>query len=56
MADDPKLPDMKAIAARTAEIMGAREKVMASMEAEYYAMKARWNKDVLTIGRIRPSV
>jgi hypothetical protein len=52
MDDDSKLPDVKAIAARTVEIMGGREKVIASIEAEYYAMKARWNKDVLTIGRI----
>jgi hypothetical protein len=34
------------------EIMGGREKTIASMEADFYAMKARWNKDVLTIGRI----
>jgi hypothetical protein len=52
MADDSRLPDMKALAARTAEIMGGREKLIASMEAEFYGMKARWNKDVLTIGRI----
>lgn len=52
MADDPKMPDMKAIAARTMEIMGGREQAIASMEADHYAMKARWNKDVLTIGRI----
>lgn len=52
MADDLKAPNLKAIAARTVEIMGGREQAIASMEAEYYAMKARWNKDVLTIGRI----
>ncbi|PKO86653.1 MAG: hypothetical protein CVU18_13945 [Betaproteobacteria bacterium HGW-Betaproteobacteria-12] len=52
VADDRKLPDMTAVAARVVELMGGREQVIASMEAEYYAMKARWNKDVLTIGRI----
>lgn len=52
MFDDSKMPDMKAIARRTMEIMGGREKAIATMEADFYAMKARWNKDVLTIGRI----
>jgi hypothetical protein len=52
VADVPEMPNIKAIAARTVEIMGGREQAIASMEAGYYAMKARWNKDVLTIGRI----
>lgn len=52
MTDDSRLPDMNALAARTAEIMGGREKLIASMEAEFHGMKARWNKDVLSIGRI----
>ena len=52
-SDDSKQPlDMIAVAERTAEIMGGRDKIIASMEAEYYARKKRWDKDVWTIGRI----
>lgn len=37
---------------RSVELMGGREKYIASVEAEYLTMKERWNKDVTTIGRI----
>jgi hypothetical protein len=52
MAGNSKLLDVEAVGARAVELMGGREKLIASMEAEYHAMKARWNKDVQMIGRI----
>lgn len=50
--DDDKMPDFQAIAARTLEIVGGRDKLIESITTDYMAMKAMWNKDVLTIGRI----
>jgi hypothetical protein len=52
MENPRPLPDVEKLAARTVELMGGREKAIAEMEADYYAMKARWNKDVVAIGRI----
>jgi hypothetical protein len=40
------------IAARAMELLGGREKAKAAMEAEYYELKKRWDKDVNLIGRI----
>jgi hypothetical protein len=52
MASNFELPDIEALAVRVIELMGGREKLFASVEAEFNARKARWNKDVQTIGRI----
>ncbi|UIF86088.1 hypothetical protein [Cupriavidus sp. UYPR2.512] len=42
----------KYVASRTLEIMGGREAAITSMEAEFEAMKKRWDQDTDTIGRI----
>jgi hypothetical protein len=52
MADNSRPLDVQGVAARAVELMGGREQLIASVEAEYDAMKARWNKDVEMIGRI----
>ena len=41
-----------AVAVRAAEIVGGRHLLLKSMEDDFNEMKARWNKDVNTIGRI----
>ncbi|MFX5756849.1 hypothetical protein ABTE27_23140, partial [Acinetobacter baumannii] len=40
------------LANRVLELLGGREAAIASMEAEYHALKERWKQDVDTIGRI----
>lgn len=47
-----KPEDIEFLAERTLELMGGRESAIASMEAEYEAMKERWNQDTHLIGRI----
>lgn len=37
---------------RTFELMGGRDKALASMEADYNTMKERWNQDTDKLGRI----
>ncbi|SHK56065.1 hypothetical protein [Paraburkholderia terricola] len=44
--------EVKFIATRALELMGGREKAFAAMEADYDAMKERWNQDTDSIGRI----
>lgn len=52
MNEDATNTDHMAVFKRAVELMGGREKYIASIEADYHAMKERWNKDVTTIGRI----
>ncbi len=47
---DPK--QIEFVAKRTLELLGGRENAIASMEADYYAMKERWDQDTQMIGRI----
>ncbi|MFP3670621.1 hypothetical protein SB717_36660, partial [Priestia sp. SIMBA_032] len=44
--------EIEFIATRALELMGGREKAFAAMEADYDAMKERWNQDTDSIGRI----
>lgn len=44
--------EVKFIATHALELMGGREKAFAAMEADYDAMKERWNQDTDSIGRI----
>lgn len=53
MADEKKpFPDTEKLVKRVFEIMGGREAVIASMEAEHEERKRRWDRDVELIGRI----
>ncbi|GJH04503.1 hypothetical protein [Paraburkholderia terrae] len=52
MTDDSDRQEIKAFLLRVAEIMGGQEEFMAAMVAERRATREKWNKDVLTIGRI----
>ncbi|HSV68911.1 MAG TPA: hypothetical protein VLI72_02275 [Methylibium sp.] len=49
---EPEPDQTEFVAKRTMELMGGREKAIASMEAEYFALKDRWNQNVEMIGRI----
>lgn len=52
MNEDATNTHYMAVFRRSVELMGGREKYIASIEADYHAMKERWNKDVTTFGRI----
>ena len=44
--------DADAIAKKTIELLGGRNKAFALIDAEFGEMRARWNQDVVAIGRI----
>lgn len=52
MSETSHANEAEFIAMRALELMGGREKAFGAMEADYDAMKERWNQDTESIGRI----
>lgn len=49
---EPHKFDAEAVAEKTIDLLGGRDKAFALIQAEFEEMRTRWNQDVIAIGRI----
>lgn len=49
---EPHKFDAEAVAEKTIDLLGGRDKAFALIHAEFEGMRTRWNQDVVAIGRI----